>query len=77
MTSEPSNGKRRGNNAPEKKLLSIDDLKERLNLPSTQWIYERTRNGRIPGMVKLGRYCRFNPESIKTWLEELEKGDSK
>lgn len=35
------------------------------------WVYEQTRNGRLPH-VRLGRYVRYRRETIEIWLDGLE-----
>jgi excisionase family DNA binding protein len=37
------------------------------------WVYAEARAGRIPH-VRLGRYTRFQPESIEGWAAERERG---
>jgi hypothetical protein len=56
----------------DRKLWKISDLARYLDVPET-WIYDRTQTAaqdRIPHF-KLGKYLRFDPESIefKAWLE--------
>ena len=55
-------------------LLNAEDVATMLGV-SRDWIYSETRAGRIPH-VKLGRHCRYRPESIHAWLAELEAGGS-
>ena len=55
------------------KLWSVDHLADYLGVPRT-WIYDRTREDgpeRIPH-VKLGKYVRFNPDSVEfqRWLSD-------
>ena len=54
------------------KLMNTEELAEKLNVPKS-WIYERSRKKEIPGMVKLGRYCLFDPDEIDSWLTELKE----
>ena len=51
-------------------LLTADQVAELLGVP-TSWVYEQSRKGRIP-TVTLGRYRRYRPEAIESWIEELE-----
>jgi excisionase family DNA binding protein len=37
------------------------------------WVYAEARAGRIPH-VRLGRYTRFQPDSIEAWAAERERG---
>ena len=53
------------------KLWGVEQLSDFLDVPRT-WIYDRTREHgpeTIPH-IKLGKYVRFNPESLdfKNWL---------
>lgn len=50
------------------KLLTTQELAERLNVPLT-WVYERTRKGELK-VIKLGRYCRFKLEDVERFLEK-------
>lgn len=40
---------------------------------SPEWVWEASRRGEIP-TVTLGRYRRYRPEAIETWLREKESG---
>ncbi len=55
------------------KLLTTKELAEQLNVPLT-WIYARTWRKKLR-VIKLGRYCMFDPKDIEKWIEEL-KGES-
>jgi excisionase family DNA binding protein len=52
-------------------LLTADQVAKLLGVPTT-WVYEQSRQGRIP-TVTLGRYRRYRAEAITKWLEELER----
>ena len=52
----------------ETRLLTADEVAERLGVPKT-WVYARAREGGIP-TVRLGRYCRFRPQAIEDWIAE-------
>lgn len=57
------------------KLLSVDQLADRLNVPKS-WIYARTRESgpeTIP-RVKLGRYVRFDQRRVSDWIERRTRG---
>ena len=57
------------------RLLTVEDLAERLNLPAS-WIYAhlRKRSGDpIPGF-RLGKYWRFREEEVLQWLERHKTG---
>lgn len=51
-------------------LLTADQVADLLGVP-TSWVYQQSRQGRIP-TVTLGRYRRYRPEAIEAWIEELE-----
>lgn len=48
-------------------LLTADAVAECLNVPKST-IYEAARQGRIGGLVRLGRVLRFDPEKFEQWL---------
>ena len=48
------------------KLLTVDELAEMLQVPKS-WIYDRTRDDRIP-CVRMGKYVRFEQTAIENWL---------
>lgn len=52
-------------------LLTAEQVGELLGVP-TSWVYEQSRQGRIP-TVTLGRYRRYRAEAIDAWLKELER----
>ena len=52
-------------------LLTAEQVGKLLGVP-TSWVYEQSRQGRIP-TVTLGRYRRYRAEAIDKWLEELER----
>ncbi len=57
------------------RLLTVEELAERLNLPAS-WIYAhlRKRSGDpIPGF-RLGKYWRFREEEVLQWLEWHKTG---
>jgi excisionase family DNA binding protein len=51
-------------------LLTADQVAQILGVPKS-WVYEQSRNGRIP-TVTLGRYRRYRAESIAAWVEQME-----
>jgi hypothetical protein len=57
------------------KLWTMDDLATYLGVPRG-WVYARTQSeGPEPiPHLKLGKYCRFNPESpaFQSWLKRHE-----
>ena len=55
----------------QNKLLTVEEIAQLLGVPKS-WIYDRTRRGAIPHR-KLGKYIRFDPETIQKWLEEQNR----
>lgn len=53
-------------------LMTAADVARLLGVPIS-WVYEHSRQGRIP-TVALGRYRRFRREAIESWVAELESG---
>ena len=56
----------------EGELMDVAETARVLNVPIS-WVYERTRrrgNERIPH-IKLGKYLRFEPSAVRTWLNGL------
>jgi excisionase family DNA binding protein len=54
-----------------KKLVTVKELSEILNVPIS-WIYQKSCLKAIP-MVKLGKYCRFDPEEVIAYFKSSEK----
>ena len=55
-------------------LLTVSEIATVLKVP-VSWVYERSRRrgrDRIPH-VKLGKYLRFSPTEVKTWLDQLRE----
>ena len=53
--------------------MSADEVAELLGV-SKSWVYEQSRQGRIP-TVRLGRYRRYRREAIEQWVQQLELDD--
>lgn len=51
-------------------LMRAGEVADLLGVP-TSWVYEQSRQGRIP-TVTLGRYRRYRREAIEAWVERLE-----
>ena len=52
------------------KLLTVQDLASRLNVPVT-WIYQRTRLGqRALPHVRVGKYIRFDINEVMAFLKK-------
>lgn len=57
---------------PTQRLLTADDVAERLGVPRS-WVYAQARQNKIP-FVRLGHYRRFRPEAIDSWIRDIESG---
>jgi excisionase family DNA binding protein len=53
-------------------LLKAEELAAYLGVKRS-WVYAEARAGRIPH-VRLGRYTRFQPDSIEIWAAQRERG---
>jgi excisionase family DNA binding protein len=56
----------------EPALLDAKGASELLNVPAS-WVAAEARAGRIPH-VRLGRYVRFEPEALRDWWRERQRG---
>lgn len=63
-------------NSPEQapKLERVAYPAKRLNAPVST-IYQMVKNGRIPGVVKVGRTIRFDVDKLEAWI--ADGGDKK
>jgi excisionase family DNA binding protein len=52
------------------RLLNADEVAAILHV-ARSWVYEETRNGRLPH-VRLGRYVRYRRTAIDEWVSSLE-----
>jgi excisionase family DNA binding protein len=53
-------------------LWSVDDLASYLGVPrATVYVWSSRRVG--PRSVRVGRYLRFRPADVETWLEEVQR----
>lgn len=50
------------------RLLTDAEAAEFLNVPKS-WVGEAARQRRLP-CIMLGRYRRFDPAELRTWMEE-------
>ena len=53
-------------------LLTVEEMAARLKVPPS-WIYSRTRikgSEAMPGVLRCGKYLRFSPEVVLTWIEK-------
>jgi excisionase family DNA binding protein len=53
-------------------LLTAEQVADLLGVKKS-WVYAEARANRIPH-VRLGRYTRFNAESVSAWVAERERG---
>jgi excisionase family DNA binding protein len=53
------------------RLLDATEVAELLSV-SRRWVEDATRRGEIPH-VRLGRFPRYRPETIATWVAEQEQ----
>jgi excisionase family DNA binding protein len=56
----------------QNELITISDLSQKLKVP-VSWLYSRTREkgaNTIP-VVKVGKYLRFNYETVRQWLKQI------
>jgi excisionase family DNA binding protein len=56
-------------------LLDATEVAALLGVPKA-WVYEQSRQGRIPTVV-LGRYRRFRREAIEAWVYEQENNNQR
>ena len=54
------------------RLLTAHEVAERLGVRPS-WVYAEARANRIPH-IRLGRYTRFNPDSVVAWAAQRERG---
>jgi len=53
-------------------LLDAKGASALLNVPAS-WVAAEARAGRIPH-VRLGRYVRFEPDALREWCRERQRG---
>jgi helix-turn-helix protein len=54
------------------RLVDAAAIAEMLSVP-VGWVREQTRSGNVP-VVRLGRYCRYDPDDVRAWVESLKDG---
>lgn len=54
---------------PPRRLASAKDISKQLGIPLTS-IYDRTREGRIPGAIRIGRRILYDLDKLEAWLDE-------
>lgn len=52
----------------EMKLLRVQHVARRLDLPEAS-VYAMARENRLPGVVRIGRHIRFDPEAIEEFIK--------
>jgi excisionase family DNA binding protein len=55
-------------------LLTVFEIAETLRVP-VSWVYERTRRRGLERMphIKLGKYLRFDPNTVSEWLKSMQE----
>jgi excisionase family DNA binding protein len=55
-------------------LLTIREVAQSLKVP-VSWVYERTRRRGAERMphIKLGKYLRFELDTVRTWLNTMRE----
>jgi excisionase family DNA binding protein len=55
-------------------LLTVSEIAQTLRVP-VSWVYERTRRRGFEGMphIKLGKYLRFDPDTVSEWLKSMRE----
>jgi hypothetical protein len=52
-------------------LLTVEEMAARLKVPPS-WLYSRTRirgTEAMPGVLRCGKYLRFSPETVLSWIK--------
>jgi excisionase family DNA binding protein len=52
-----------------RKLLTIDDLADYLGIPKNT-LYQWRTKGYGPTGVRVGKYVRYRPEDVDTWIDQ-------
>lgn len=69
IAAPPNEGKTKGHSsALTSKLVRVAYLADRLDKPKSS-IYQMIKEGRVPGVVRLGRTIRFKTDVIEEWIE--------
>jgi excisionase family DNA binding protein len=55
-------------------LLTVSEIAQTLRVP-VSWVYERTRRRGFERMphIKLGKYLRFDPNTVFAWLKSMRE----
>jgi excisionase family DNA binding protein len=54
-------------------LIDIKEMAEKLAVP-VSWLYERTRNNKIP-CIRVGKYLRFRETEVWEWLKQQNEAE--
>jgi predicted DNA-binding transcriptional regulator AlpA len=56
------------------RLLTVSEIAQTLKVP-VSWVYGRTRRRGLERMphIKLGKYLRFDPNSVSDWLKTMRE----
>lgn len=58
-------------------LLTVEEMAARLKVHPS-WLYSRTRirgQEAMPGVIRCGKYLRFDPEAILNWIKQKYGGN--
>ena len=50
------------------RFLKVRDLADLLDVPVSS-VYEMTRQGRIPAVIRFGRHIRYDRDVLERWLK--------
>ncbi len=55
-------------------LLTVSEIAQTLRVP-VSWVYGRTRRRGLERMphIKLGKYLRFDPNTVSEWLKSMRE----
>ncbi|MGW1226090.1 helix-turn-helix transcriptional regulator [Streptomyces sp. NPDC002530] len=51
------------------RYLTPDDLKHMFGLPSVETVYAWRKTGVGPPAIRIGKYLRYDPAAVRTWVE--------
>ncbi|MGH2718639.1 MAG: helix-turn-helix transcriptional regulator [Actinomycetota bacterium] len=58
----------RGKALPLSPLISVEELADILGVP-VNTVYKWRHRGLGPAPIRVGRFLRFDPEDVRSWLE--------
>ena len=55
-------------------LLTVSEIAQTLRVP-VSWVYGRTRRRKLERIphIKLGKYLRFDPNTVSEWLKSMQE----